>query len=134
MLAALGVSCTSRARYAKTAGGLELTEPLQVLADGDGVGRLVALDEVRDGQEDQPVVGAIQILGGDDVRNLIPRSLIEHEPAEQRLLGLYRVRREPQPLRGAAGDIGGCSGFGHRCVELAARNRGPATGLPLRPR
>ena len=45
------------------AGRLELPEALQVLADGDGIGRLVALDERRDRAEDQPVIGAVEILG-----------------------------------------------------------------------
>ncbi len=77
----------------QAAGRLELPEALQVLADGDGVGRLVALDERRNRREDQPMVGAVEIVRGDDVRNLVPRSLIEHQTAEQRLLGFDRVRR-----------------------------------------
>ena len=64
MLAALGVSSTSRARYGKPAGRFELPEALQVLADGDGIGRLVALDERGDGSEDQAMIGAVEILGG----------------------------------------------------------------------
>jgi hypothetical protein len=43
------------------------------------------------------------------------------------------VRREPQALGRAAGEIGGC-GFGHRGIELAARSAAPATCRPLRPR
>ena len=65
------------------AGRFELPEALQVLADGDGVGRLVALDERGDRSEDQPMVGAIEILGGDDVGDLVPGALIQHQPAEQ---------------------------------------------------
>jgi hypothetical protein len=66
-----------------------------------------------DGREDQPMVGAVQILGGHDVRDLIPGALIEHQAAEQRLLGFDGMWRQPQTLRGPAGELGGCCGFGH---------------------
>jgi hypothetical protein len=44
---------------------------------------------------------------------LIPRALIEHETAEQRLLGFDGVWRQAQSLRRATGDLGGSCGFGH---------------------
>ena len=97
---------------------LELPEALQVLADGDGVGRLVALDERGDGREDQAMVGAIEIVGGDDVGDLVPGALIEHEAAEQRLLGFDRVRRQPEALGSPAGELG-CCGFGHPALSGA---------------
>ena len=68
---------------------LELTGSLQMLADGDRVGRLITLDELRDRSEDQPVIRAVQIVDAHDVRDLVPRALIEHEPAEQGLLGFH---------------------------------------------
>src|SRR5690348_15440461 len=102
-----------------------------MLADGDGIGRLIALDETRRGVEDEAVVGAVEIVRRDHVCNLIPRPLIEHETAEQRLLGFYGVWRESEPLGRASGEVGGYGGFGHGCVELAARNRRPATRRPL---
>ena len=49
--------------------------------------------------EDQAMVGAIQVVGTDDVGDLVPGAVIEHEPPEQRLVVLVRVRREAQPLR-----------------------------------
>ncbi len=100
MFAALGVSSTSRARYAHAAGGLELSGALQVLGDGDRVRRLVALDELRDRAEDQPMIGAVEVLDVDDVRDLVPGALVQHQPAEQRLLGLDRVRRQAELVRG----------------------------------
>jgi hypothetical protein len=83
-----------------------------MLADRDGVGRLIALDERRHGAEDQAVVGAIEVFGRDDVGDLVPRALIEHQAAEQRLLGFDRVRRQPQALGGAASKLR-CGEFGH---------------------
>ena len=79
----------------KPAGRLELPKALQMLANRDGIGRLIALDERRHGREDQAVVGTIKVICGDDVGDLIPRPLIEHEAAEQRLLGFDGVRRQP---------------------------------------
>ena len=59
MFAALGVSSTSRARYGDAAASLELSRALQVLGDGDRVGRLIAADELGDRAEDQPMIGAV---------------------------------------------------------------------------
>ena len=42
------------------------------------------------------MIGAVEILDAEHVRDLIPRALVEHEPAEQRLLGFDRMRRQPQ--------------------------------------
>jgi hypothetical protein len=95
-----------------------LPQALQVLADGHGVWRLVALDERGDSREYQAVVGAIEIVCSDDVGNLIPSALIEHEAAEQRLLGLDRVRRQPEALSCPAGKLG-CCGFRHPPLSSA---------------
>ena len=100
MLAALGVSSHEPREVRDAAGGLELPGTLQVLGDGYRVGRLVARDELRDRAEDQPMIGAVEILGDHDVRDLVPRALIQHQPAEQRLLGLDRVRRQAELIRG----------------------------------
>jgi hypothetical protein len=90
-----------------------------VLADGDGVGRLVALDERSDGGEDQAMVGAIEIVTADYVGNLIPGALVEHEAAEHRLLGFDRVRRQPEAFGSSASELG-CCGFGHPALSGAS--------------
>src|SRR5262249_46813760 len=95
------------------AGGLELAGPLQVLANRDRVWRLIALDELRDRAEDQPVIGAVEVVDAYDVRDLVPRALIEHEAAEQGLLGLDGMRRQPDLVRGRERRSGRWSGFGH---------------------
>src|SRR5690606_31989412 len=77
---------------AETARSLELPLPAELLADRHGVRRLVQVDELGDRAEDQAVIGAVEMLRGDDVRDLIPRALVEQQAAEQRLLGLDRVR------------------------------------------
>src|SRR5690606_20317763 len=84
----------------EAAGGLQLALPRENLADGDRVGRLVALDERRDRVEDQAVIGAVEIGRLDGVGDLVPRAVIEHEPAEHRALGFDGMRREPQLLGG----------------------------------
>ena len=71
-----------------------------MLGDGDRVGRLIAADELRDRAEDQPMVGPVEVLAVDDVRDLVPGALVQHQPAEQRLLGLDRVRRQAELVRG----------------------------------
>ncbi len=82
------------------AGRFELTVALELLAYRDRIGRLIALDEIRDRAEDQPVVGAVEVFDAQNVCDLVPRALVEHEPAQQRLLGLDRMRRETQLIGG----------------------------------
>ncbi len=58
------VRCTRRvldepSEIRDAAASLELSGTLQVLGDGDRVGRLIAADELRDRAEDQPMIGAV---------------------------------------------------------------------------
>ena len=71
---------------------------LEMPGQGDGIARLVALDQAGDRREDQPVIVAVKILGEHPVGDLIPGRGIEHQSAEHRLLGLDRMRRQPQAL------------------------------------
>ena len=58
------VRCTRRvldepSEIRDAAASLELSGTLQVLADGDRVGRLIAADELSDRAEDEPMIGAV---------------------------------------------------------------------------
>ena len=85
-----------------------------MLADGDGIGRLVALDERGDGAEDQAMVGAVQVVGGDDVGDLVPRALVEHQAAEQATARLRPSAAATAGVRSPGGRARRFCGFGHR--------------------
>jgi len=93
---------------------LDLAGRLERFRHGKDVGRLVVLDEPRDRAPQQAVVVAVEIGLVDDVADAIPRRVAEQQPAENRLLGLDRVRRQAQ--RFDLGVAGGRSGeaFGSR--------------------
>jgi hypothetical protein len=82
---------------------IEESLALEYSRQGHRIAGLVALDESRGGAEDQPVVIAVEIIGVDPVGDLVPGGRIDHQAAENRLLGLDRMRRQPQTIVGRAG-------------------------------
>jgi hypothetical protein len=62
------------------------------------------------GLENQPVIVAVKIPGDNAVGNLIPSRGVEHESAQNRLLGFDRMRRQAQAVSGADGTIADASG------------------------
>ena len=60
------------------------------------VGRLGRLDQPRDMAEDAAVVVAVEILRRDQVGDAVESLVVEQQPAQQRLLGLDRMRRDLQ--------------------------------------
>ena len=101
----LGVAAdVGRARHAlrervevdQAAAVVGLAEPLQLLEDGDDVGRLGRVDERGDRAVDQAVLVAIEVVVAEQVADPVPRAVVEQQPAEDALLGLGRVRRNAQ--------------------------------------
>ncbi len=77
----------------------EASLALQVLRNGNRVGRLAGGRQSRNRLEDQLVVGTVEVLTAQDVRDLAPGGGIEQQPAEHRLLRLQRVRRRGLAVR-----------------------------------
>ena len=71
----------------------QLAALLQKLRYRHNVAGVTVFHELGDRLEDEPVVFAVEILGTDNIADLIPSGLVEHQPAEQRLLGFDRVGR-----------------------------------------
>ena len=82
-----------RAQVGMAPGVGELAAALEALGDRQCVGRLAALDQSADVLEDGPVVGAVEIGPGDDVRDPVPRRVVEEQAAQHGLLGFDRLRR-----------------------------------------
>ncbi len=93
MLAALGVLAASEPEVRMAPDIGQLAAALQALGDRQCVGRLAVLDQPADVLEDGAVVGAVEIALGDDVRDPVPRGVVEQQPAEHGLLGLDRLGR-----------------------------------------
>ncbi len=113
------------------AGPLLVLARLDRLGDRDHVGRLALLDELRDVPEDAPVIVAVEIVDGDRIADAIPRAVVEEQPAEHRLLGLDRVRRDLQADeltvgRSRARTLG--EGLRHGARFYPSKGRGPLHG------
>ena len=70
---------------------------------GYGVAGLAALDQHGRCFKDQAVIVAIEILGDDAIRDLIPSRAIQHQAAEYGLLGLNGMRRQLKAVAGTQG-------------------------------
>jgi hypothetical protein len=69
---------------------------LDGFGDRDHVGRPSRLDEARDVPPDAPVVVAVEVLARHQVGDAVEGLVVEQQCAEQRLLRLHRVRRNPE--------------------------------------
>ena len=85
-----------RAKVAQTARIFDERMSLEMFGQRYHVDRLVAAGHRGGGLENQPVVGAIEILSRQDVGDRVPSGGLEHEPAQDRLFGLDGMRRDPQ--------------------------------------
>jgi hypothetical protein len=74
----------------------DLAIDLQRLGDREHVRRLVVLDELGDGAPQHAVVRAVEIRLADEVADPVPCGIGEQQPAQHRLLGFHRVRRQAQ--------------------------------------
>src|ERR1700675_2375219 len=93
----------------------------------DGVAGLAALDQTGNGSEYQAVIVAVEIFGGDPVRDLIPGRGIQHQAAEYGLLRFDGMRRQAQAVAATHGSITDASGHAQ-----PSRERSPAATLRRR--
>ncbi len=63
-----------------------------MLRYSDDVTRLGVLRKRRDRPKNELMIRAIEILGSDDIADVVPRAAIEHYAAQHGLLRLDRVR------------------------------------------
>ncbi len=103
-----GVGCARRfVRYRcqvlEPPGLFEFAATFQALGNGDDIAGIRVFGKGRDGGKDQAVVFAIEVLVRDDVCDLVPGAVIEHEAAEQRLLRFDRMRRYRKALLATGG-------------------------------
>ena len=85
-----------RRQVGRAAGLVLVLAALDRLEHRDHVGRAGLLDQARDVAPDAAVVVAVEVLAGDQVGDLVERLVVEQQRAEQRLLRLHRVRRQPE--------------------------------------
>ena len=85
----------------------------QVLAKSDSVGRLAALGKTLNGIEDEAVIRAEKIRCPHQISNTVPAGVVQHDSAEQRLLGLIRTggNRKLNQRSGVASRPGRCHGL-----------------------
>ena len=80
----------------RSAAGLVLVfTALDGVGDRDDIGGLIVLHHPDDVAPDASVVIAIEILAGDKVADLVEGVVIDEKRAEQRLLRLDGMRRNP---------------------------------------
>ena len=80
------------------AGGLQILRAIEALRYRNDVGRPRVGDQLGDMAIDQPMVGAVEIRLGDQIRDPIPRRILQQQSAQHRLLRLDRVRRKLDQL------------------------------------
>ena len=86
-MAAVGVS---------PAGLVELAVALEVFRHGHDIAGTRFGDERTDRLEDQAMVVAVEIIGGNTVTDLVPGGGVEQQAAQDGLLGLDRMRWRAQ--------------------------------------
>ena len=64
--------------------------------DGDDVGRLAVANQLQDVTVHDAMRIAVEVVRVDDVADLVRGVVVEHQPAEHRLLRLERMRRKLQ--------------------------------------
>src|SRR5690606_13750430 len=84
---------------------LRIALRVEPLAQGHRVERLALLGQLADRAVDQLVVAAVEVLLHQHVADGVVRLRRQHQATQHRLLGLDRVRRDPQLLDAAIGAI-----------------------------
>ncbi len=87
-----------RAEVRLAADFFELGAALEAFGNRQRIRRLVVLDEHRDMAVDQAMVGAIEIVGGQEIGDLFPRAVVEQQAAQHGLLRLDRIWRQLQRI------------------------------------
>jgi hypothetical protein len=80
----------------QAARALELLGALEGLGEGHHIEGLVLRGELGDGPEDEAMLATIEVTLGDHVGDAVPGAVVQHETAEQRLLGMDVVRRDAE--------------------------------------
>ena len=121
-----------RAEVGLAADVRKLGAALEALGHRQCVGGLAVLDELADVLEDQAVIGAIKILPGEQIGDLVPRGIVEQQPPEHRLLGFDRLRRDSRGFElGVLDDRG--DDLSHDAPRLGALSISkPETGFSRR--
>ena len=78
------------------AGILQPAGLLQRILHGQRIGRSARTQQIGDVLPYHPVIMPIEVIIGDDVGNIFPGAVVQQQPAQHRLLGLDRMRRQPQ--------------------------------------
>ncbi len=94
--AAPGRIARQRAEVGEPADFLQFPESLQVLGDRDRVAGLRLTRKRRNALENDAVIGAEEVIGGNHVADVVPGGAIEHQAAEHRLLRFDGMRRGAQ--------------------------------------
>jgi hypothetical protein len=77
---------------------------------GYRIAGLTALDQDRNGLENQSMIVAVKIFRDDAIGDLIPGGGIQHQAAKHGLLRLNGMRRQTQAVAGTQGSIYDASG------------------------
>jgi hypothetical protein len=91
-----GHALRQRIQVGQAAAVLRLAQALQLLEDGDHIGRLALRHQRADGGVDQPVFVAIEVAVGEQVAGAVPGQVVEQQAAEHALLGFHRMGRHAQ--------------------------------------
>ena len=86
------------AQIGQAAGFRKGVMALQFFRESDDVERLTFLRERHHRPEYQTVFAPVEILLSNPVGNLVPRLIIEHQPPQHRLFGLYGMGWHPQGI------------------------------------
>ena len=81
-------------KVGEAARGFELAVPVEPLRHGDRVAGPSLVAQARDRVEHGTMVVAVELPPGEDVGDPVPGAVVDEDAAEDRLLGLDRVRRE----------------------------------------
>ena len=102
-----GYRLRQRVQVGDAAALLRLAVALQLLVDGDHVGRLARADQLADRPIDRPVLVAVEVTGSKQIGGAVPGQVIEQQAAQHALLGLGRVRRHAQARNFVVARAGG---------------------------
>ena len=86
----------------ETAGCFQIVVPLQLLLNGNDVGRTAGIDQQLECLKNQTVFAAVEVALADQIGNFIPSGIFQQQTAEQRLLRFNRMGRNIQSLDFAA--------------------------------
>ena len=89
-----------RRQVFEPAGSLQFIALAQEFGNRHDIAGIAVLGQLVNCGKDQAVVFAVEVVGNDQVRDLLPGLVIEHQTAKQGLLSLYGVRRHLQPVFG----------------------------------